>query len=259
MSTIKVVEQKNQVKVNAQDITQVVVEEVRNYVDVTESGPQGATGPKGDKGDPGLGIPAAGLTGQVLTKSSNTNYATTWSNAVSSIIAGNGLTGGTITTSGTIAINTSVVAQLGVSQIFTGSQTLTPSNASSTALIVKGVTSQSAELMVIKSSTDSVIAKIDANGGIFATTLSTLNGYVKISEENSGGLATFTKQSGVPSNPGSDKAGVYFRAGSTAGTLRLSIVAGSAGEEITVVDDIPQTGGANMSRLGLSIIEGGNA
>lgn len=427
MSSIRIVEEKNQVKVNAQDITQVVVEEVRNYVDVTESGPQGATGPKGDKGDTGYGIAPGGEPGQVLTKLSLDDFDTTWienystslkhyvkngsgarllkgqavyitgadgnnvliglasndselkssktlglldqdlatnqfgyvtevgilkglntngstagdpvwlgtngnliygslnqpyapanlvyigvvtrkqsingsilirvqngyelkelhdlsitnpqngqtirydsatglwknsadpSGTVSSIIAGTGLTGGTITTSGTIAIDTNVVAQLITSQTFTGTQTVLAPNATSTALVVKGVTSQSAELLVVKSSTDSVIAKIDANGGLFAKKISTLNSYVDISEENNGGLVTFTKQSGIPTNPGNDKAGIYFRAGTMAGTLRLAIVAGDTGDEITVVDDIPQTGGANMSRFGASIIEGGNA
>jgi hypothetical protein len=45
-------------------------------------GPQGntgATGAQGEKGDTGEGVAAGGTTGQVLIKSSNTNYETSWS------------------------------------------------------------------------------------------------------------------------------------------------------------------------------------
>lgn len=41
-------------------------------------GIQGATGPKGDKGDTGAGVAAGGSTGQILSKSSATNYDTAW-------------------------------------------------------------------------------------------------------------------------------------------------------------------------------------
>jgi hypothetical protein len=46
------------------------------------------------------------------------------SGTVTSIIAGTGLTGGTITNSGTIAIDTSVVPRLGVANTFTANQTV---------------------------------------------------------------------------------------------------------------------------------------
>ena len=42
-------------------------------------GPTGPTGPTGPAGAPGVGVPAGGLTGQFLTKSSNLDYATGWS------------------------------------------------------------------------------------------------------------------------------------------------------------------------------------
>lgn len=46
-----------------------------------EPGPQGPQGPKGDtgpQGPAGEGVPTGGTAGQVLVKSSSTNYATTW-------------------------------------------------------------------------------------------------------------------------------------------------------------------------------------
>lgn len=53
---IKVVEQKNNVKINPRDLNKVDIQEVRNYVEVSASGPQGATGaqgPAGAQGEPG--------------------------------------------------------------------------------------------------------------------------------------------------------------------------------------------------------------
>lgn len=47
---IKVVEQKNNVKVNPRDLNKVDIQEVKNYVEVSASGPQGATGPQGIQG-----------------------------------------------------------------------------------------------------------------------------------------------------------------------------------------------------------------
>jgi len=44
-------------------------------------GPQGPAGPAGPAGSPGVGVPAGGSTGQVLTKSSATDYATVWAAA----------------------------------------------------------------------------------------------------------------------------------------------------------------------------------
>jgi len=42
------------------------------------TGPAGAAGPAGADGADGVGVPAGGSTGQVLTKSSATDYATQW-------------------------------------------------------------------------------------------------------------------------------------------------------------------------------------
>jgi len=42
------------------------------------TGPQGATGATGATGAPGQGVPTGGATGQVLAKTSGTDYATAW-------------------------------------------------------------------------------------------------------------------------------------------------------------------------------------
>lgn len=55
------------------------------------------------------GIPAGGTTNQILHKTSNADYAVAWVNppagTVTSVLAGVGLTGGTITVSGTVAVD----------------------------------------------------------------------------------------------------------------------------------------------------------
>ncbi len=42
------------------------------------AGPQGPAGPTGPQGPAGQGVPTGGTTGQVLTKTSSTNYDTYW-------------------------------------------------------------------------------------------------------------------------------------------------------------------------------------
>ena len=45
-----------------------------------QKGDTGDTGPAGQKGDPGQGVASGGTTGQVLTKKTNTDYDTEWTN-----------------------------------------------------------------------------------------------------------------------------------------------------------------------------------
>lgn len=48
------------------------------------TGPAGADGAKGDKGDPGVGVPAGGSAGQILSKTDATDYNTQWIDAPTS-------------------------------------------------------------------------------------------------------------------------------------------------------------------------------
>lgn len=181
------------------------------------------------------------------------------SGSVTSITAGTGLTGGTITSSGTVAIDTNVVAQLTTSQTFTGAQTLVASNASVVPLTIKGYNSQTGNLLEAKLSDNTIVAKIDSSGSLYANTVATLNSFAVLSEQNSGGLVTLTKQTSPITNPGNDKAGVYFSTGQDSGSLRLSVKAGTSGEEVTLLENIPQTSGSTSAKLGSIVIEGGNA
>lgn len=46
--------------------------------DKGDTGATGPVGPAGPQGDPGEGVPAGGLTGQLLTKSSGADFDTEW-------------------------------------------------------------------------------------------------------------------------------------------------------------------------------------
>ena len=62
-------------------------------------GPQGETGPQGPQGETGAtgatgqGVPVGGYTGQVLAKSSDSNFATNWITSAASVIGTSALSG----------------------------------------------------------------------------------------------------------------------------------------------------------------------
>lgn len=58
--------------------------------DTGEKGEPGETGEKGATGEPGIGIAIGGNTGQILTKNSNDDYDTTWSDPASPVAGNNG-------------------------------------------------------------------------------------------------------------------------------------------------------------------------
>ena len=117
----------------------------------------------------GTGLSGGGLTGDVtltLLNSCADGQVLKWSVGVSSwlcaadvdtdtnsggtvtdITAGAGLTGGTITGSGTVAIDTTVVPQLGAGNTFsTGTQTVQTGSAATTGMVVQGAAGQTATL-----------------------------------------------------------------------------------------------------------------
>jgi hypothetical protein len=58
--------------------------------------------------------------------------------------------------------------------------------------------------------------------------------------ESTGGRLRMTKATAIEANPGADSAFLYFRDGTTVGTLKLVARAGAAGAETTILDNIPQ-------------------
>ena len=243
---IEINDERNLVKVNPLDANKVVIQEVNTQVKIAGFGPQGATGPTGAQGEPGVsGIPVGGTQGQVLVKSSNTNYATTWANTVSSVIGGTGLTGGTITTTGTLAVDSAVIPYLTASQTFTGTQTMVAGTANTATLIVKGA-GGAANVLEIVSTANVVVAGFSQSGVLTANSIT------------SNSLA-LNKQATSPASPGANTAVQFVKDGTNAGTLKIAIKAGIDGAEITLVDNIPTTSGEDTSTLGVAKIEGGSA
>ena len=76
--------------------------------------------------------------------------------------------------------------------------------------------------------------------GFFGLQFATLTDYASLRENNSGGRLQLVKQTAADSNPGANNARIYFRDGTTAGTLKLVVRAGAAGAETTILDNIPQ-------------------
>jgi hypothetical protein len=192
-----------------------------------------------------VGVAAGGTQGQVLTKVGNTNYSTTWANTVSSVIGGTGLTGGTITTTGTLAVDSAVIPFLNGTQTFTGTQTMVAGSANAATLIIKGV-GGTANILQVMSSANVVVAGINQSGDLTANSIT------------SNSLA-LNKQETSPASPGANTAIEFIKDGTNAGTLKIAIKAGVSGTEIVLVDNIPTTTGEDTSTLGVAKIEGGSA
>lgn len=66
--------------VTEDDVEQIVADYIEEHKDELK-GPKGDTGETGPQGPAGVGVPTGGTTGQVLTKKSNIDYDTEWSDA----------------------------------------------------------------------------------------------------------------------------------------------------------------------------------
>jgi hypothetical protein len=135
--------------------------------------------------------------------------------------------------------------------------TILAGSASLQPLIVKGAASQSANLQEWQNSAGTVLARI-SSAGLLRTGDSVLaNQYVGVVGTSSvtdtaalaglqantslgGGWVQFKKVTSAVSNPGANFGNIYFRDGTTAGTLKLVVRAGAAGAETTILDNIPQ-------------------
>ena len=83
-------------------------------------------------------------------------------------------------------------------------------------------------------------ATISSGGRIAGIQVSTINDLGTMREQNGGGFIRMTKGTAVAVNPGANLASLYFRDGTTAGTLKLVVRAGASGAETTILDNIPQ-------------------
>jgi hypothetical protein len=117
---------------------------------------------------------------------------------------------------------------------------ITASSAGTVGLVVKGVANQTSNLQEWQDSNGNIQVRVDSSGNILASTLRTIGLNTNISEQNSGISITGSRATGQATSPGSNKATLYFRDGTNAGTLKLVVRAGAAGAETTILDNIPQ-------------------
>jgi hypothetical protein len=169
------------------------------------------------------------------------------------VVAGVTPTGYNTTGSVVTAVSNTSPFTVSYANATTGSQTVagtvsTPAQASITArsagtkgLVVKGTASQSGNLQEWQDSAGAILAYVSAaavmrmsivQGGAGAET--------DLRSQNSGGLFTMFRATAAATNPGANYARLYFRDGTTAGTLKLVVRAGTAGAETTILDNIPQ-------------------
>jgi hypothetical protein len=112
--------------------------------------------------------------------------------------------------------------------------------AAAVPVAIRGAASQTANLQEWQNSAGTVLAFVRNDGVIRAPFLSTSTNFLFVGEQNSGGYIGMTKQTAAISNIGANRAGIYFRDGTNAGTLKLVVRAGAAGAETTILDNIPQ-------------------
>jgi hypothetical protein len=121
--------------------------------------------------------------------------------------------------------------------------------------VIRGAASQSANLQEWQNDSGTVLSRISSSGQIVTTqsmvssgdvvstggAVKAFNGLVTLGGVNSGGFTQMTRQTAATTNPGANIGSLYFRDGTTAGTLKLVVRAGTAGAETTILDNIPQT------------------
>ena len=123
-------------------------------------------------------------------------------------------------------------------------------NATTIGTIVRGfgtggVSTQSADLQqwqTFDGTTATTRARVDSGGNLKATNVATLNSIAQMAESNSGALFVMGRATAQASSPGLNTGTLYFRDGTTSGTLRLATRTGGSGVEETIVDNLSSTG-----------------
>jgi hypothetical protein len=113
-------------------------------------------------------------------------------------------------------------------------------SASTIGAVIRGAASQSANLQEWQNSAGTVRSSVSSAGYVYGVGLYTNGSEMGFETGNGGGRMKFTRCTSLPSNQGANQAIIYFRDGTTAGTLKLVVRAGAAGAETTILDNIPQ-------------------
>jgi hypothetical protein len=139
-----------------------------------------------------------------------------------------------VSANGRFAIRSATLADAAAS-LFVGAV-----NTTDKPIVVRGAASQSANLQEWQNSAGTIVANMQAGGNLKASNVATLNSLAQLAQANSGGVMIMGRATAKYSSPGANSAALYFRDGTTAGTLKLVVRAGAAGAETTILDNIPQ-------------------
>jgi hypothetical protein len=107
-------------------------------------------------------------------------------------------------------------------------------------IVSRGAASQTGNLQEWQNSGATAVGFMSSVGAFRALAVSSLTNYAGLREESSGGFLRMTKLTAAATNVSSGVGILYFRDGTTAGTLKLVVRAGAAGAETTILDNIPQ-------------------
>jgi hypothetical protein len=111
----------------------------------------------------------------------------------------------------------------------------------SVGLAVRGAASQTANLQEWQNSAGTVLARITNSGQILGNSFVSTSFNFAGGDENNGGYLRMQKQTTTAGAPGDNRGKLYFRDGTTTGTLKLVVRAGAGGAETTILDNIPTT------------------
>jgi hypothetical protein len=154
-----------------------------------------------------------------------------WQNSGGTVLA-------SINSSGDITTSAAIFA--GTSTWFTATANIRPLNANVIGAVIRGAASQTANLQEWQNSAGTVLARMTSAGVLRASQVLSLNGLSSMGEFNNGAIFEFVRATAASYSPGANRATIYFRDGTNAGTLKLVVRAGAAGAETTILDNIPQ-------------------
>jgi hypothetical protein len=108
--------------------------------------------------------------------------------------------------------------------------------------VIRGAASQTADLTQWQDSAGATLASVLSNGVIKGAEVRTNNTQAVLREVASGGNLYMVRATSTPGNPGASVGTLFYRDGTTAGTLRLATRTGASGVEETIVDNLSSTG-----------------
>lgn len=149
------------------------------------------------------------------------------------------------------AVSIDSAAKVGFNNVApTGQVDITTASTTRVPLIIRPQASQSADMLQVRNAAnDANLLRIDSGGNLKASNVASLNSLAQIAEANSGGLIVLGRATAQSSSPGLNAGSIYFRDGTTSGTLRLATRTGASGVEETIVDNISSTGSTAGARF----------